>query len=174
MKIVDIYTINRIKNCYANIFETQDDDVPNRKIISANEREIEKWLDKATILSEKERNEIKDECCYWYFNDVAKNLEQKGWVIISINSKGVFVRGETNLYYPLLSEDETHSDTILRILWDIFGKRKGKDYLESDLMNWCKENIVIYRNGLKIEKTDIELTLFECEDAVKRYVGGEL
>ena len=86
-KKIHIYYINRIKDCNGRIFEAEDDDYPDYRIVSANERAIEHWLNKAGIIDKKERTEI-IENCYWYYDDCAGVLEKLGWTII---------RGKENL-----------------------------------------------------------------------------
>lgn len=86
-KAIHIYYINRIKDCDRRIFEAADDDYINYRIVSASERAIDHWLDKARIIDKDERNEIVNHC-HWHNDNCAEMLEKLGWTII---------RGKENL-----------------------------------------------------------------------------
>lgn len=89
---------------------------------------------------------------------------------------GVFVRC-LNKYYPI-EVDENHTDVILRIIKEYF----GKDYSEYGfdmLYSWCRFNINCVRyyniNELFMDSwnNDCGLTAFECESAIEMYFEGE-
>lgn len=77
MKTITIYKINKIKNCLLRIFETEDDDIPNKRIISANERAIDKYLKDYT----KEEKEELLRVVNWTNDNCSDDLEKLGWVI---------------------------------------------------------------------------------------------
>lgn len=43
-KEIRMITLNRIKDCLLRIFEAEDDDIPNLKIIGANNRALDHYL----------------------------------------------------------------------------------------------------------------------------------
>jgi len=88
-KKIHIYYINKIKMCMLKIFEAEDDDYPDRKIVKANEKAIEHYLDKAGIVDEK----LKTELLYnirWTDDNCALTLVKLGWTI----EYGNFKKGE--------------------------------------------------------------------------------
>ena len=54
-KQIHIYYINKIKDCLMKLYEAENDDVPNRRIIARNENAINKYLDKAGIIDKELR-----------------------------------------------------------------------------------------------------------------------
>lgn len=88
-KKIHIYYINKIKMCMLKIFEAEDDDYPNRKIVKANEKTIEHYLDKAGIVDEKLKTEL---LCNirWTNDNCVSTLVKLGWII----EYGNFKKGE--------------------------------------------------------------------------------
>lgn len=81
-KVIHMYYLNKIKNCTLRIFEAEDDDYPNRHIVSANERAIDYWLAKANINS----REYQAELLYninWTCDDCKTRLEKLGWTVLT-------------------------------------------------------------------------------------------
>ena len=87
-KKIHMYYINKIKNCMLKIFEAEDEDFPNRKIVRANENEIDKYLDKAKILDKNLRQELLENI-RWTNDNCVSTLEKLGWEVI---------RGKDNFY----------------------------------------------------------------------------
>lgn len=80
-KTIHMYYINKIKDCTYRIFEQEDDDFPNGRIIKRNYRAIEQWLDKAGITDEKLRSELLHNI-YWTCDNCKERLEKLGWKVI--------------------------------------------------------------------------------------------
>lgn len=81
-KQIDIYYINKIKDCLMKIWDAEDDDVPNRRIIARNENAINKYLDKAGIIDKELRGELLRNIV-WCDNDCKGKLEKLGWKILT-------------------------------------------------------------------------------------------
>lgn len=79
-KRIHIYYINKIKTCKLKIFEEEDDDYPNRKVVSANEKAIEHYLDKAGISEENLRIELLKNI-RWTNDNCVDTLAKLGWTI---------------------------------------------------------------------------------------------
>ena len=79
-KIIHIYYINKIKMCMLNIFDAEDDDYPNIKKVKANERAIERWLNKADIFDKNLRQELLENI-NWTNDNCVKTLEKLGWKV---------------------------------------------------------------------------------------------
>lgn len=77
MKTITIYKINKIKKCLLRIFETEDDDIPNKRIISSNERAIDNYLKDYT---KEEKDELL-KVINWTNDNCVNDLEKLGWVI---------------------------------------------------------------------------------------------
>lgn len=87
-KRIHIFYINKIKNLDRHIFNNLNNKSSNSTlIIRSCERWIRHWLDKANILDEDLRLEVKN-CCVWNNNACARDLEDLGWTIL---------RGKENL-----------------------------------------------------------------------------
>lgn len=82
-KEIRMVTLNRIKYCLLRIFEAQDDDIPNRKIIGANERAIMHYL---KGYSKHEKDELL-RLIRWTNDDNASDLEKHGWKVIREKNK---------------------------------------------------------------------------------------
>lgn len=59
MKQIKLYHIAKIQSATIRLFEAQDDDYPDGRVIKANERAIKHWLDKITT-DEAEQRKILD------------------------------------------------------------------------------------------------------------------
>lgn len=88
-KQIHIYYINKIKNCLLKIFDAEDDDIPNRRIIVANENAIDKYLNKAFIINKELRQELLKNIS-WSNDNCIEKLEKLGWEILT----GRFEKGE--------------------------------------------------------------------------------
>lgn len=81
-KQIDIYYINKIKDCLMKLWDAEDNDVPNRRIIARNENAINKYLDKAGIIDKELRGELLRNIV-WCDNDCKGKLEKLGWKILT-------------------------------------------------------------------------------------------
>lgn len=82
-KDITIWTINQIKKCTLRIFEAKDDDIPNKRIISANEIAIDHYL-KYKI--EEEKRELLSAINWTNDNCIAK-LKALGWKVLALDNK---------------------------------------------------------------------------------------
>lgn len=80
-KEIKMVTINRIKLCLLKIFEAEDDDIPNHKIIAANNRAIDHYLKDYS----KEQQEELLRLIRWSNDDCCSELEKNGWTILKGN-----------------------------------------------------------------------------------------
>lgn len=80
-KKLHIFYINKIKTCLLRIFEAEDDEFPNRKIVSANEKAIDKYLNQAGIFDEKLRKELLENIS-WTNDNCKERLEKLGWEVV--------------------------------------------------------------------------------------------
>ena len=81
-KQINIYYINKIKNCLMKLWDAEDNDAPNRRIIARNENAINKYLDKAGIIDKELRGELLRNIV-WCDNDCKGKLEKLGWKILT-------------------------------------------------------------------------------------------
>lgn len=81
-KQIDIYYINKIKDCLMKLYDAKDNDTPNRRIIVRNENAINKYLDKAGIIDKELRQELLRNIV-WCDNDCKGKLEKLGWKILT-------------------------------------------------------------------------------------------
>lgn len=77
-KEISIHTINIIKMCLLRIFEAEDEDYPNRKIIGANNRALDHYL---KDYSKEQQYELLN-LIRWENDNCVKELEKAGWKII--------------------------------------------------------------------------------------------
>ena len=77
-KEIKMVTINKIKCCLLKIFEAEDDDIPNHKIIGANNRAIDHYLKDYS----KEQREELFKLIRWTNDDCCTELEKAGWKVI--------------------------------------------------------------------------------------------
>lgn len=77
MKIISMHKINKIKGCKLRIFEAEDDDYPDRRIVRANERAIDHYL---KYYSEEEKQELL-KTIRWTNDDCATELLKLGWTV---------------------------------------------------------------------------------------------
>lgn len=83
MKIISMYKINKIKGCQLRIFEAEDDDYPDRRIVNANERAIDHYLED---YSEEEKQELL-KTIRWTYDDCASELVKLGWIVTRSDGK---------------------------------------------------------------------------------------
>lgn len=81
-KQIDIYYINKIEECLMKLWDAEDNDNPNRRIIARNENAINKYLDKAGIIDKELRGELLRNIV-WCDNDCKGKLEKLGWKILT-------------------------------------------------------------------------------------------
>lgn len=81
-KQIHIYYIDKIKNCLMKLYDAEDNDTPNRRIIATNENAINKYLDKAGIIDKELRGELLRNIV-WCDNDCKGKLEKLGWKILT-------------------------------------------------------------------------------------------
>ena len=79
-KEIRMITLNRIKDCLLRIFEAEDDDVVNNKIVAANVRSIMHYLKGYS----KEQQEELLKLIRWTNDDCCSDLEKNGWTILKI------------------------------------------------------------------------------------------
>lgn len=77
-KEIRMITLNRIKDCLLRIFEAEDDDIPNLKIIGANNRALDHYL---KDYSEHEKEELL-KLIRWTNDDCCSELEKHEWKVI--------------------------------------------------------------------------------------------
>ena len=81
-KQIHIYYINKIKDCLRKIYNAEDDGIPNRRIVVANENAIDKYLNKAGIINKKLRQELLANIT-WSNDNCKEKLEKLGWKILT-------------------------------------------------------------------------------------------
>jgi len=77
MKTIKMSVLNKIKICSLRIFEAEDDDYPDRRIVARNQRTIDNLLKNYT---EEERIELVNNI-RWEVSNCSLKLEQLGWEI---------------------------------------------------------------------------------------------
>ena len=81
-KRINIYYINRIKVCLMRIYDAEDDETTNRRIVVANERAIDNFLNKAGIINKDLRQELLTNIS-WANDNCKEKLEKLGWEILT-------------------------------------------------------------------------------------------
>ena len=81
-KQIHIYYINKIKDCLLKIHDSEDDEISNRRIVSANENAIDKYLNKAGIINKELRQELLVNIS-WSNDNCKAKLEKLGWTILT-------------------------------------------------------------------------------------------
>lgn len=81
MKTIHIWYINKIKYMLGGIFEQEDSDYPDNRIIRNKERAIENCFKKAGITSEEDQREIYENVD-WCWDGCAERLEALGWTVL--------------------------------------------------------------------------------------------
>lgn len=77
-KEIRMITLNRIKDCLLRIFEAEDDDIVNNKIVAANVRSIMRYLKDYSKEQQKELLKL----IRWTNDDCCSELEKNGWKVI--------------------------------------------------------------------------------------------
>lgn len=77
-KTIRMITINRVKMCLLRIFEAEDDDIPDRKIIGANNRALDHYL---KDYSKEQQYELLN-LIRWDNDNCVKELEKAGWKVV--------------------------------------------------------------------------------------------
>ncbi len=77
-KEISMKTLNQVKLCLLKIFEAEDDDIPNHKIIGANNRAIDHYLKDYS----KEQQEELFKHIRWSNDNCYAELEKAGWKVI--------------------------------------------------------------------------------------------
>lgn len=65
------------KLAFDRLFDAEDDDIPNRRIVKANERVIDNYLKDYSIEEQRELLSVIN----WTNDNCTKNLEELGWVV---------------------------------------------------------------------------------------------
>ena len=81
-KQIHVYYINKIKDCLLKIHDSEDDEIPNRRIVAANENAIDKYLNKAGIINKELRQELLVNIT-WSNDNCKGKLEKLGWKILT-------------------------------------------------------------------------------------------
>lgn len=82
-KEIRMITLNRVKMCLLRIFEAEDDDIPNHKIIGANNRALNHYL---KDYSKEQQYELLN-LIRWDNDNCVSNLEKYGWKVIREENK---------------------------------------------------------------------------------------
>ena len=82
-KEIRMITLNRVKMCLLRIFEAEDDDIPDRKIIGANNRALNHYL---KDYSKEQQYELLN-LIRWDNDNCVSNLEKYGWKVIREENK---------------------------------------------------------------------------------------
>lgn len=82
-KEIRMITLNRVKMCLLRIFEAKDDDIPDRKIIGANNRALDHYL---KDYSKEQQYELLN-LIRWDNDNCVSNLEKYGWKVIREENK---------------------------------------------------------------------------------------
>lgn len=77
-KEIRMVILNRIKRCKCRIYDTEDDDIPNLKIIAANNRALDHYLKGYS----KEQQEELLKLIRWTNDNCCSELEKSGWKVI--------------------------------------------------------------------------------------------
>lgn len=77
-KEIRMITLNKIKCCLLRIFEAEDDDIPNYKIIGANNRAFDHYLKGYS----REQQEELLKLIRWTNDNCCSELEKHGWKVI--------------------------------------------------------------------------------------------
>lgn len=77
-KEISMKNLNQVKLCLLKIFEAEDDDIPNHKIIGANNRAIMHYLKDYS----KEQQEELFKLIRWSNDNCCAELEKAGWKVI--------------------------------------------------------------------------------------------
>ena len=85
-KQIHIYYINKIKDCLMKLWDAENNDNPNRRIIARNENAINKYLDEAGVIDKELRGELLRNIV-WCDNDCKGKLEKLGWKILTDKEK---------------------------------------------------------------------------------------
>lgn len=80
MKEIKLITINKIKKCLLKIFEEEDSNEPNIKIIRANKGAITRLLHPYYFLGEEEEELLSN--ISWTNDNCVKKLEDLGWKVL--------------------------------------------------------------------------------------------
>ena len=103
-KQIHIYYIDKIKDCLMKLYDAEDNDNPNRRIIARNENAINKYLDEAGIIDKELRGELLRNIV-WCDNDCKGKLEKLGWKILTDKDEAVGMKKKITLTLNL--EDST-------------------------------------------------------------------
>lgn len=84
-KEIKMVTLNRIKLCLLRIFEAEDDDYPDNRIVRANNKALDHYLKDYS----KEQQEELLRLIRWSNDNCYVELEKAGWKVI----RGVKING---------------------------------------------------------------------------------
>jgi len=77
-KTIQMKILNRVKMCLLRIFEAEDDDIPDRKIIGANNRALDHYL---KDYSKEQQYELLN-LIRWDNDNCVKELEEADWKVV--------------------------------------------------------------------------------------------
>lgn len=77
-KTIQMKILNRVKMCLLRIFEAEDDDIPDRKIIGANNKALDHYL---KDYSKEQQYELLN-LIRWDNDNCVSELEKAGWKVV--------------------------------------------------------------------------------------------
>lgn len=77
-KEITIRIVNIIKMCLLKIYQAEDEDYPNRRVVAANNRAIDHYL---KDYSKEQQYELLN-IIRWHNDNCVKELEKTGWKVI--------------------------------------------------------------------------------------------
>lgn len=148
-KQIHIYYINKIKDCLMKLWDAENNDAPNRRIIARNENAINKYLDKAGIIDKELRQELLKNIV-WCDNDYKGKLEKLGWKILS-DREGVGAKKKKITL--TLTLDDTR----------IINEDDDIDYVKDEMLTDMYDYITHITFGEFCNECDIEIEDLENE-----------
>lgn len=77
-KSIRMIIINKVKMCLLRIFEAEDDDIPDYRVIKANNRALDRYLKDYT----KEQQYELLNLIRWDNDNCVSELEKAGWKVV--------------------------------------------------------------------------------------------
>ena len=149
-KQIHIYYINKIKDCLMKLWDAENNDNPNRRIIARNENAINKYLDKAGIIDKELRGELLRNIV-WCDNDCKGKLEKLGWKILTDKEE---VEGRMKKKITLTLNLE---DTI------IVSEDDEIDYVKDEMLYLMYDHVKNMSFGAFCNECDIKVEELEDE-----------
>lgn len=167
-KEIKMVTINKIKHCLLKIFEAEDDDIPNHKIIGANNRAIMHYLKDYS----KEQQEELFKLIKWTNDNCCVELEKTGWKVIrekNIKNNKITIKEfwSSNENLAIHCDTEEKANKLLKE-FNKFGERwfSGVNYLVMNHWhiyeeNTCYDNMNSYTSIDRYKANDYKIYEFE-------------